>query len=181
MRSDMNRCVALIRGINVGGNSIIRMTDLKALFESADLKDVSTYIQSGNVIFTSDIRDKSELVRKLEALLKPAAGSRAKVLILSKEELEKAQAGNPFEPEKHDREQKTHLMFLSDVPNEANIRSLMEKQGLEYRFHVKDKVLYYTYPNEYAANRRTIDFEKILGVYGTSRSWKVVHKLIEMF
>ncbi|NCP46313.1 MAG: DUF1697 domain-containing protein, partial [Flavobacteriales bacterium] len=50
----MNQYLALLRGINVGGNNIIKMVDLKACFEKMGFTDVKTYIQSGNVIFTSD-------------------------------------------------------------------------------------------------------------------------------
>jgi len=71
-------------------------------------------------------------------------------------------------------------MFLSAAPAAARCRALMAVQGEEYRFHIEGKVLYYAYSRKFAGNRRTIDFEKILGVSGTSRSWKVVDKLIEI-
>jgi uncharacterized protein (DUF1697 family) len=57
--------IALLRGINVGGKNIIKMADLKRLFESAELSEVKTYIQSGNVLFKSDEEEES-LRRKIE-------------------------------------------------------------------------------------------------------------------
>jgi uncharacterized protein (DUF1697 family) len=59
----------LLRGINVGGKNLIKMTDLKACFESQGLTDVRTYIQSGNVVFRSDQSDKTRLANQLEEAL----------------------------------------------------------------------------------------------------------------
>ncbi|MGZ3629987.1 MAG: DUF1697 domain-containing protein, partial [Ktedonobacteraceae bacterium] len=50
----MTRYVSLFRGINVGGNQLVKMDALKELHTSLDLQDIQTYIQSGNVVFTSD-------------------------------------------------------------------------------------------------------------------------------
>ena len=57
----MTRYAALLRGINVGGNNVIRMADLKASFEAMGLRDVGTYIQSGNVVFSSPATDRARL------------------------------------------------------------------------------------------------------------------------
>lgn len=61
--------VALIRGINVGGNNVIKMTDLKEAFEKAGFTDVATYIQSGNVIFFSEEKSTTKIAQKLESNL----------------------------------------------------------------------------------------------------------------
>ena len=71
-------------------------------------------------------------------------------------------------------------MFLSGKPDDAHIKELMKLKGEEYKFHVHDDVMYYAYDNKYAGRRRNIDFKKVFGVKGTSRSWKVVDKLIEL-
>jgi uncharacterized protein (DUF1697 family) len=71
-------------------------------------------------------------------------------------------------------------MFLSIEPDEAHRKALMIMQNEEYRFHIQDKVLYYIYSRKSDGNRHTINFEKVLGVVGTARNWKVVNKLIEL-
>ena len=63
------RYIALLRGINVGGNNIIRMADLKQSFEELGFSEVTTYIQSGNVLFNSSEGDKQLLTGKIEAHL----------------------------------------------------------------------------------------------------------------
>lgn len=180
MKAEFNRFIALIRGINVGGHAVIKMSDLKKMFEQLGFKDVSTYIQTGNVIFSSSQTDKSKLAGQIEKKFKSSTGQEVTVFILTNDKLKKAASYNRFEPEKRDKEQRCHLMFLSDKPDTEHIKALMKQKGEEYRFHVHDDVLYYAYDNKYAGNRRNIDFEKLLGVKGTSRSWKVVDKLIKL-
>ncbi len=63
------RYIALLRGINVGGRSVITMADLRKLFESCGLDNVSTYIQSGNVLFSTAQADLGKLTRRLETQL----------------------------------------------------------------------------------------------------------------
>jgi uncharacterized protein (DUF1697 family) len=172
--------VALIRGVNLGGHSIVRMSDLKKRFESLGLEGVVTYIQSGNVVFSTEGTDRDRLSRKIEAGLSDLMGRPTKVFLLSPQELKKAAAGNPFDPERMDKEQRCHLMFLSAPPSAAQRRGLRTVQGEEYRFSIKEKVLYYAYSRKYDGIWRMLDFEKILGVSGTSRSWKVVDKFIEI-
>ncbi|MHB1278414.1 MAG: DUF1697 domain-containing protein [Bacteroidia bacterium] len=81
------RYVALLRGINVGGNNIIKMTDLKASFEKMGFQNVSTYIQSGNVIFSSDNADNEALSEKIEQALSSAFAYTSKVVLVSQKNL----------------------------------------------------------------------------------------------
>jgi uncharacterized protein (DUF1697 family) len=81
------RYVALIRGINVGGKNPIRMTALKACFEEQGLRDVATYIQSGNVVFASPARP-AEIGRRLEAALAAQFACQTSVMLRSKKEME---------------------------------------------------------------------------------------------
>ncbi len=72
-------------------------------------------------------------------------------------------------------------MFLSGEPDAAHSAALMALEGDEYSCSIHGKVLYYAYSREAAGpGRRTINFEKVLGVTGTARTWKVVNKLIEL-
>jgi uncharacterized protein (DUF1697 family) len=172
--------IALLRGINVGGHSIIKMADLKKIFASFGLEEVRTYIQSGNVLFCSSEADTGRLSDDLGKKLSTQLGCRVVVFLLTRRQLQEAAAHNPFRPELHDKEQRSHIMFLSDKPGPQRIEGLMRLQGEEYQFHVRDKHLYYAYSRKYDGKRRTIDFERVLGVMGTSRTWKVVDRLIEL-
>lgn len=175
----MTKYVALIRALNVGGTSVIKMADLKKMFESFGLNEVSTHIQSGNVIFKSKESDPEKVTAKIENGIKTAWGQELKVLVLTPEELQKAIGHNPFEPEKRGKDQQCHLMFLSSKPDAAHQKTLMGMQKPEYQFAFWDKIFYYTYAKEWGGKRRNLNFEKILGVYGTARTWKVAAALVE--
>jgi len=176
-----NRYVAFLRAINVGGNTIIKMADLRRAFESMGFANVETHIQSGNVLFASAETSAERLVRRLEQGLEASLGYRGSVFVLTPQQLKEASANNPFDPERLESEQRCHLMFLSRAPDAAQREALMKLQGAEYRFFVKGRVLYYAYPKVFdGSRRRAIDFEKVLGAVGTARTWKVVNKLVEL-
>jgi uncharacterized protein (DUF1697 family) len=156
------------------------MADLRKVFESFGLTNVVTYIQTGNVLFTANDADSEILAQQLENELASALGKKIIVFVLSPEELRKAADRNPFTPEQLDKGQQCYLMFLSAEPDEVNYKALMTLQNKDYRFYVQNKVLHYVYSIKSDGRRRTINFEKVLGVVGTARSWKVVHKLIEL-
>ena len=172
--------VALLRGINVGGSAVIKMADLKKQFEAIGLSDVKTHIQSGNVVFTSVEKDSVKIFQKLKQQLQKTFDYNKEIFILTPEELRRALNHCPFEPERNEEKQLCHIMFLSDKPGKSQISNLMELRGKEYSFAVHDKLLYIAYPREFGGNRRNINFEKVLGVTGTARTWKVIKKMIEL-
>jgi uncharacterized protein (DUF1697 family) len=80
--------VALLRGINVGGNALIKMADLKQVFEDLGFDEVSTYINSGNVIFSTDQDYNDTLVSKIESALEKRFDLPLKVVIRSQEQIQ---------------------------------------------------------------------------------------------
>ena len=174
------RYVALLRAINVGGHAPLRMADLRSRLESLGLADVATYIQTGNVLFSSGEVDPEALARKIEERLEASFGYRGKVFVLTPEQLKRAAANNPFTSQCAGGEQRCHLMFLDREPAEDRLPALLALQGEEYRIALRERVLYYKYPRAFDGRRRTIDFEKVLGVVGTARNWGVVQRLISL-
>lgn len=174
------RYVALVRGLNVGGHGVISMAELREQFQSLGVSDVSTYIQSGNVLFTDHEPDRARLTHRLEKGLAAVLDRPVTVFVLTRAELRNAAAHNPFDPAARNATQQCQLMFLSAEPDAAHRKALMEMQGDEYRFHVRERVLYYAYDRSLAGHRRNIDFERVLGVAGTTRTWKVVDRLIRL-
>ncbi|HPI46560.1 MAG TPA: DUF1697 domain-containing protein, partial [Tenuifilaceae bacterium] len=82
------RYIAPLRGINVGGNNIIKMAELRACFVTMSFTDVKTYIQSGNVLFSSDNDDKSELVKRIESELSRRFNYQSKIVLVSQNQIE---------------------------------------------------------------------------------------------
>ena len=87
MDVSMTKYVAFLRAINVGGNAIIKMADLKQMFESAGLENVQTYIQSGNVIFESEEENIDALEKRIESQLEGAAGYKIHLFVRTMREL----------------------------------------------------------------------------------------------
>lgn len=87
--------LALLRGINVGGKNIIKMADLKASFESMGFSDVTTYIQSGNVVFASSDKDNAKLTDKIEKELSKRFNYTSRLVLVAHPEMKKIVAGAP--------------------------------------------------------------------------------------
>lgn len=103
--------IALLRGINVGGNSKVEMSRLKKVFESIGFENVSTYINSGNVIFETD--KGSDVVEKIEKALLETFGFAIRVVVRDIKNIQKLCKEIPLEWTNND-EQKTDILFLWD-------------------------------------------------------------------
>ena len=166
------RYVALLRAVNVGGTGVMRMADLRTRCEQLGLEDVSTHIQTGNVLFRSE-RSATQLATLLERELGHDA------FVLTPAQLRKALAANPLSAA-GDTERQCVLVFLSATPSPQRRAALLAAEAPPYRFALEGRVFSYAYAKADAAGRRTIDVEKALGVRGTGRSAKVVQRLIEL-
>ena len=111
--------VALLRGINVGGKSLISMAELRALFSSLGFEDVATYIQSGNVVFRSPSAGEGAVVAKLEREIAGAFAVSPSVLLRTPAQLEAIAASNPYLSRKADLS-KLHVVFLDPGSRRAH-------------------------------------------------------------
>jgi uncharacterized protein (DUF1697 family) len=176
-----NSYVALIRAINVGGHSVIKMPDLRKLVESLGFEDVSSYIQTGNVVFKAVQNDRGTLSKKIEEAIEAKAGYKTTVFVLTYDDLKEAAGHNPFRSRNEAGEGRSHIVFLSAEPAKQNIDKILALQGEDFSFAVHKNFFYYYYPEKYAGHtRRNVNFEKILGVRATARTYKVVDRLIEL-
>jgi uncharacterized protein (DUF1697 family) len=136
--------LALLRGINVGGSNIIKMTDLKECFENIGCADVATYIQSGNVVFRSDNRDADQLVSKIERALSARFAYTSRVVVLTHKQLthivEHAPDGFGAEPDTY----RYDVIFLKKplTATEA-MKSVSLKPGVDAA-HQGQGVLYFS-------------------------------------
>src|SRR5688500_2370880 len=135
----MNTCIALFRGINVGGSHLLPMKELKAVLEKNGCVDVRTYIQSGNVIFRSAMTDAARLAKRLTAAVSRSHGFEPRVLVLTRGDLERAAAGNPF-PEADENPKSLHLFFLAELPKKPDLKSLEALKAKTERFELKGRI-----------------------------------------
>ena len=106
--------VALLRGINVGGRNKVPMADLREVVTSLGHTGVSTYIQSGNVLFSTADTDNAKLAAALESAIEDRFGIWSSVVVLSRDELARVLAANPYPDEPNPR--LVHVVFLNAEP-----------------------------------------------------------------
>src|ERR1700724_314310 len=113
----MTAFVSLFRGINVGGHHKISMKELKAVHEALGLRDVLPYIQSGNVVFTSDDTDAVRLQKQIEDGFEKAFGFHVEVIVRSSAELRAIIAQNPFQGQPGKESKWLVVLFLATHPD----------------------------------------------------------------
>lgn len=109
-----NRYVALLRGINVGGNNLIKMLDLRSSFASMGFSEVATYIASGNVVFASKQKNKAKLTALIEKALSEAFSYESRVVLISGSELERVVAQAPKDFGKDPDEYRYDVLFVRE-------------------------------------------------------------------
>lgn len=171
--------LSILRGINVSGQKQIKMADLKNLYEELGLKNVKTYIQSGNVVFES--KTAAKLSQKIEQKIKDHYSFDVPVIIRTKEELQKAIEHNPFLKQKNIEVDKLHITFLSEQPSKENIKATEAFDYSPDQFHISEKEVYIHCPNGYGNTKiNNTFFEKKLKVGATTRNWKTSNELLKM-
>jgi uncharacterized protein (DUF1697 family) len=140
----MSQYVALLRGINVGGNNLIKMTALKACFESDGFRDVSTYIASGNVLFSSDDAERAQLTRRIEQLLSATFKYQATVVVRTRKQMqaivERAPAGFGAQPARY----RYDVIFLMEpLTAKVVIKSVLTREGVDQAY-AGSGVLYFS-------------------------------------
>lgn len=174
----MTAFVSLFRGINVGGNQIVKMNELKALHESLRLRDVVTYIQSGNVIFTSDETDPAQLAQEIEEAFARQFGFRVSVIVRSLAEIEGIIEHNPFQNQPEKKPAFILVLFLASRPESGALTELRQAYSGFEEIHLIGQELYLYYPDGMGRSKLTLPLiERKLKTAGTGRNWNTVLQL----
>ncbi|KXK16083.1 MAG: hypothetical protein UZ14_CFX002000119 [Chloroflexi bacterium OLB14] len=173
--------LALLRGINVGGNNIIKMADLKLCFENMGLRDVVTYIQSGNVIFKSTEKDKTKLTKKIEVGLSERFNYEARLVIVSHKQLKQTVEESPRGFGKQPDKFRYDVIFLKEpLTAKEAMKNVRIKEGVDTADIGKD-VLYFS---RLISKASSSYLTKIIGlpVYQnmTIRNWNTTTKLLAL-
>jgi uncharacterized protein (DUF1697 family) len=183
--------LALLRGINVGGHNKVAMADLRRVVASLGHADVATYIQSGNVVFSTAETDTAALAEALEQAIAAALGVRVRVVVVSREELAQMMRDNPYSDEPNPRA--VHAVFLSATPGpevgesvaDARRQAGRKQPGTRDTAQVVGRTIFLHTPDgfgrsELAALITGGGSGRAGGLAGTARNWATVTKLLAM-
>lgn len=177
----MTRCVSLFRGINVGGNQIVRMDALKGLHVSLGLRDVQTYIQSGNVVFTSDSADVTQIQKSIADGFAQSFDFSVKVMVRSADQLNAIIGNNPFHNQPLRETNRIIAMFLESYPVSTALEEIQKSYNGPEEIHIIGQEAFIYYPEGMGRSKLTNTFlEKKLKTAGTARNWNTVLKLQSM-
>lgn len=175
----MTRYIAFLRGVNVSGHRIIKMEELKKMFESLKFKNVKTFIQSGNVVFDSSEKDFDFLGKKIEKHLHKSLGYEVTTVLRTISEIGEIIKFNPFKKSKIDKTVSLYLTFLYEEPSEDLKKSLIASSDDIVTFKIMGKEVYTLYQRSNAKHPFSNNFvEKKLKVSATTRNWTVINKIL---
>ena len=189
----MGTYLALLRGVNVGGNKL-PMAGLRELFADLGHTGVRTHLQTGNVVFRTDgaegaggadgedggDADREGLAASLATAIGDRLGATTTVLLRTRDELAAALAADPFGARGVDPARR-YLTFLGAAPEPARVAALVPGYGAPDAYALGDRVVYVHCPDGYGRTKLSnAYFERALKVPATSRGQRVAARLLEM-
>lgn len=174
----MSKYVAFLRAINVGGNTIIKMADLKQIFESLGLENVQTYIQSGNVIFESAEEDTAFLETLIESQVEKATGFKTRLFVRTIREVQSIANKSPFTAK---ADETVHVAFLKEKPGKKHQAVLLTFKSDADDFAVKGREVHNLRYDRDKSIFSNNFIEKILKIPSTTRNMTVIKKIAEKY
>lgn len=169
----MTTYVVLLRAVNLGSTNKVAMADLRVVLEAAGGRDVRTFLQSGNAVMASSLRSTAAVEKAVAARLRQDLALDVAVLVRTAAELDAVVAAAPY----GDRDPKRrHVAFLSAEPAAAKVRALDPAKYLPVEYTFGDRVAYLHLPEGFQGARLP-DWDKLLGVRATVRTWNTVTRL----
>jgi uncharacterized protein (DUF1697 family) len=181
------RYLALLRGINVGGRNKVAMADLRLIAADLGYTDVATYIQSGNLVFSSDGSTAAEHARALERAIAERLQVGPAVVVVSAAELARTIADNPFPDETN--EKNLHAVFRDTEPSAAELARIAETVGRARAKGSRDdavvvaRTLFLHTPDGFGRSElaaRLLSGSSGAALAGTARNWATVTSLMAM-
>ncbi len=166
----------------MAGHNSIKMTDLSALFKDIGFNDAVTYIQSGNVIFSSvAVSAASEIASTIEKAIFKRFNFNVPALIRKVQEIKNFMPLNPFLTEENFDPSKMAVMFLHEKVTKEQIQKVINIDYPPDKFKVDGSEIFIYCPNGFGrAKLSTNFFEKKMGVTGTARNWKTITTILEI-
>ncbi|MBS1587778.1 MAG: DUF1697 domain-containing protein [Bacteroidetes bacterium] len=173
------RYVAFLRAVNVGGR-VVKMDELKGLFAMPGIKNISTYIQSGNVVFDSNA-EKDTLKTKIENKLLKELGYEVIVFLKSFDDIRDIIKRNPYSERELDGHD-LHLSMLSGKPDKEGLAFVQDVIAPLEQIRISGTEAYILVPSKSFGNSKLgkVNLERKLKVSSTTRNWNTMNKILAL-
>ncbi len=177
----MKTYIALLRGINVSGHKKVPMADLRSMLQKMGFKDISTYIQSGNVVFSSDEKDSQTLEEQIKKRIQDTFGFEVPVLVKSVAEFKKMIQQNPFTEAENLEKNQVYFVLLRDIPLKEKVAIFQKEEFKNEKFEFTTDCVYLLCQDGYGRAKLNNNLvERKLKVEATTRNYRTMAKLLEM-
>lgn len=178
----MVRYVAFLRAINVGGHQVVKMSDLRSLFEAAGFANVETYIQSGNVIFESQDQKTEALELRIESQLRRALGYPVTTFLRPLQEIVKIAERAPFGAIDAAADERLYVAFVKEAPSAEAGRRLIALGNNVDEFHIHRREVYWLQRRQRGVSRFSgATLEKTLETLVTVRNQATITAVAAKF
>jgi uncharacterized protein (DUF1697 family) len=174
--------ISLLRGINMTGHNSLRMNDLSDMYKDMGFTDAETYIQSGNVIFSTGSEVPATVISlRIETAILDRFNYKVPVMIRTITEMKSLVSANPFLQEENFDPAKMAVIFLHEECKISQIREVADINYPPDKFKISGREIFLLCPNGFGRTKLyTNFFEKKMGVTGTARNWKTINTIIDM-
>ena len=177
----MRTYISILRGINVSGQKLIKMEALRKSYETHGFQNVSSYLQSGNIIFSCTETETRELEENISARIATDFGFDVPVIVLTIDILKRIIENNSFVRDNGKSDTFMHVTFLSSVPDVIDQKFIAGKKHEGEEIIFTDRVVYLYCPNGYGQTKLNNSFlESKLKVKATTRNWKTTNELLSI-
>lgn len=177
----MSVYISFLRGINVSGSKPVKMDLLKKIYSELHFKNISTYLQSGNVIFTSKESDKAILADKISQALLRQTGFDITVIVLTKDDLQDIVTRNPYEKQQTSEMITSYITLLNNIPTLEQIENLQTFEKPDEMLSIMNQTVYLNLKKGYGNSKLNNNFiESKLKMPATTRNLKTMQALMEI-
>lgn len=177
----MKTHIAFLRGINVNGKRKVPMQSLRALCESLGLKDVKTYIQSGNIVFKSSRQKTTSLETLLINAIEKEYEFEVPVIVKTIDEVEDILEQNPYKNKEELDANRVYFVLFNEVIIEEFLQKLEAETFVNEEFHVGENCIYLKCKIGYGKAKLDNNFiERKLKITATTRNYRTMNKLVEL-
>ncbi|MFV0591646.1 MAG: DUF1697 domain-containing protein [Draconibacterium sp.] len=177
----MQTYISILRGINVSGKNLLKMAALKQALEQLKFEKVTTYIQSGNIVFQSPEENSERLAETIHHQIQKSFGYDVPTQVFTAKSWKQIIDNNPFVKDKTKDTGFLHVTFLATKPEPFNNQEIFIKKMEGEEIQITSKAIHLYCPHGYGRTKLNNTFlETKLGVPATTRNWKTCLKLLEI-